>query len=149
MLISQKCQYALRAVFELSRRNGQGPIKVADIAKPQAIPHRFLEVILNQLKQAGFVSSQRGNEGGYFLSRPPSEITVGNVIRFVEGPIGPVDCVADNSRRDCPLYGDCVFFSMWERVREALSSVYDNTTFQDLVMQDVEKNRSYVPCYSI
>ncbi|MFW6107147.1 MAG: RrF2 family transcriptional regulator [bacterium] len=149
MLISQKCQYALRALFELAKRRGQGPVRIADIAQAQAIPPRFLEVILGQLKQAGFVRSRRGNRGGYELDRPPESLAVGEVIRFVEGPIAPVVCAADKSRSACPLYGDCVFLPMWERVKGAISEVYDHTTFQDLVEQEARKGEEYVPSYTI
>jgi Rrf2 family protein len=150
MLISQKCQYALRALFELSKREGQGPVKISEIARAQAIPARFLEVILGQLKQAGFVFSQRGSRGGYALARSPKELTVGEVIRFVEGPFGPVICATSRSHSDCPLYGDCVFLPMWERVREAISDVYDHTTFRDLLEEEVRKaEKEYVPQYSI
>jgi len=149
MFVSRKCQYALRAIFELSRRSGQGPVKIAEIAKAQAIPPRFLEVILSQLKQAGFVASQRGNEGGYVMVQSPEELTVGEVVRFIEGPIGPVRCVADDSTDDCPLYGDCVFLPMWEKVGKAISDVYDKITFQDLVEQERQKAGEYVPSYSI
>jgi len=77
MLVSQKAQYALRAVFELARRHGKGWVKISDIADTQAIPIRFLEVILGQMKQAGFVVSRRGTEGGYMLAVAPGELTVG------------------------------------------------------------------------
>jgi Rrf2 family cysteine metabolism transcriptional repressor len=83
MQISQKCQYALRAVFELAVRTKEGPIKVGVIAEAQAIPTRFLEVILNQLKRGGFVESRRGNAGGYALAKSPAELTMGDIIRFV------------------------------------------------------------------
>ena len=79
MAISQKCQYALRAVFELAKHYGQGPVKIADIAKAQAIPLRFLEVILSQLRQGGFAGSRRGNEGGYLLVRSPREFATGHI----------------------------------------------------------------------
>ncbi len=111
MLVSQKCQYALRASFELARRWGQGPVKIGLIAQVQAIPIRFLEVILNQLKRGGFVASQRGSDGGYFLVKEPATLTVGMLIRFVQGPIGPIDCVADPEQEDCPLYGGCALLS--------------------------------------
>jgi Rrf2 family protein len=149
MLVSQKCQYALRAIFELAKRNGQGPVKIAEIAEAQAIPLRFLEVILSQLKQAGFVASQRGNKGGYILVCSPTELTVGEVMRFMQGPVGPVDCVAGGSKDKCPLYGDCAFFPMWERVRKATSDVYDNTTFQDLVEQEKRNAGEHVLRYAI
>jgi Rrf2 family protein len=89
MGVSQKCQYALRAVYELASRGSAEPVRIADLAKAQAIPARFLEVIMAQLKQAGVVASRRGNEGGYLLGRPASEITVGKLIRFIDGPTHP------------------------------------------------------------
>ena len=149
MLVSQKCQYALRGVFELARHGRHKLVRIAEIAEAQAIPVRFLEVILSQLKQGGFVDSQRGNKGGYFLARSPSELTVGEIIRFVEGPFGPVPCAVESAKPDCPLYGDCVFLPMWERVRKAISEVYDTTTFQDLVDQEKQRSERYMPCYSI
>ncbi len=140
----------MRAIFELAKRVGQGPTKIAEVAKAQAIPARFLEVILGQLKQAGFVDSQRGNAGGYFLVRAPEELSVGEVVRFVEGPVGPVDCVAGKRKRTrCPLYGDCVFLPMWEKVREVVSNVYDNTTFQGLADEEQERRGAHAPSYSI
>lgn len=149
MLVSQKCQYALRAIFELAKCNGRGPKRIADIAKDQAIPVRFLEIILNQLKQGGFVESRRGSEGGYFFTRSPEELTVGEIIRFVQGPIGPIECVADASKEKCPLYSGCVFLPMWKKVQQAISDVYDNITFGDLVNKEREKSENYIPYYSI
>lgn len=149
MFVSQKCQYAVRATFELAKRYGQGPVRIADIAEAQAIPVRFLEVILNQLKQGGFVLSHRGSRGGYMLARPPAELAVGDVIRFIEGPLGPVVCAMGNSQADCRLYGGCVFLPMWERVRSAVSGVYDQTTFQSLVDSDARRTEEYVASYAI
>jgi Rrf2 family protein len=149
MLVSQKCQYALRALFELSKRYGQGPVKNADIAEAQAIPSRFLEVILGQLRRAGFVESRRGNAGGYYLTRDPASMTVGDVIRVMQGPVGPVVCVGTVSAKDCPLYGNCVFLPMWQKAKEALLNVYDSTTFQSLVDEELESAGAFVPCYTI
>jgi len=148
-MLSQKCQYALRAVFELARRWGRGPVKVAEMAKAQAIPPRFLEVIMGQLKQGRFVVSQRGAAGGYELVRPPAEVTVGEIIRFVEGPLGPVACVTQPEQADCPLRGRCVFLPMWQRAHQAVAEVYDTTTFQDLLDQERRLGEEYVPCYAI
>jgi Rrf2 family cysteine metabolism transcriptional repressor len=149
MQVTQKCQYALRAVFELAKRVGQGPVKIAEIADVQAIPPRFLEVILSQLKQAGFVESQRGRDGGYVLVRPAAELTVGDVMRFMQGPIGPVDCVLKQQDCKCPLYGGCVFLPMWQRAQRAMSAVYDTTTFDDLMSDETAAGEEYKPCYSI
>jgi Rrf2 family protein len=148
-VLSQKCQYALRAAFHLAKRYGQGPVKIAEIAEAQAIPKRFLEVILSQLKQGGFVLSHRGNEGGYELDRDPSGLTVGEIIRFVEGPIGPVGCMAGESRENCPLRGRCVFLPMWEKVRDQVEGVYDNTTLEDLVHKERQREEAFEVEYAI
>jgi len=149
MQLSQKCQYGLRAVFELAKHYGRGPVKIADIAQVQAIPERFLEVILGQLKQGGFVESRRGKAGGYMLARSPHGLTVGEVIRFVEGPVGPVPCVDDDTQSGCPLQGRCVFVGLWRSVERAVSQVYDNTTLQDLVEEEKRLEARYVPSYAI
>jgi Rrf2 family protein len=149
MAISQKCQYGLRAVFELARRHGSGPIRIGEIAEAQAIPPRFLELILGELKQSGFVQSRRGVRGGYFLAVAPNEITVGQVIRFIEGPIAPIACLADTRKPDCPLHGRCAFMAMWERARDAVEKVYDNTTLQDLIDEERAALQQQKPSYSI
>lgn len=141
--------YALRAVFELAKRWNAGPTKAGEIAEAQAIPARFLEVILGELKHGGFVESRRGKEGGYMLSRPPGGLAVGQIIRFVGGSLSPVSCMAGSPKDRCRLYGDCAFLSMWERAREAVAGVYDSTTFQDLVDEDRTKRGKYVPAYAI
>lgn len=136
MAISQKCQYALRAIYELARREEEGPCKIGTVADVQGIPVRFLENILNSLKSAGFVDSARGKDGGYFLLRKADAITVGEVIRFVQGPLGPVECTTrGGDEEDCDFYSDCVFRPMWDKARRALEEVYDGTTFADLVRQ--------------
>ena len=149
MLVTQKCQYALRAIFELAKHYGQGPMKISEIAQIQAIPPRFLEVILSQLKQGGFVQSRRGTEGGYWLVGVPQNLTLGEIIRFMEGPIRQVNCVAGGSKGQCPLYGGCVFLPVWEKARRAISDVYDSTTFRDLVDEEIRMRGGYVPSYSI
>ena len=149
MSVSQKCQYALRAIFELAKRYETGPAKISEIAEAQAIPIRFLEVILNQLKQGGFTDSRRGKEGGYFLIKNPRELTMGHVVRFVEGPLGPVECVNADPLNKCPLNGECVFFPVWERVKDAVSEIYDGITFQDLVEAERRRLENYVPQYTI
>ena len=135
MSVSQKCQYALRALFELAKLDTDRPTAMAHIAQVQAIPPKFLELILSELRQGGFVESRRGRSGGYVLRPRADELTIGAVIRFVDGPVAPVKCVAGNTQADtkCPLYGDCAFMDMWSRARDAVAEVYDSTTFQGLV----------------
>ena len=84
MPISQKCQYALRAIYELAKNSGAGPLKMAEIARRQAMPLRFLEIILNELKRGGFIRAVRGKDGGCYLTRSPDDLTVGEVMRFIE-----------------------------------------------------------------
>ena len=149
-MVSQKCQYAIRAVFELARRHGQGPVKISDIAGKQAIPLRFLQVILNQLKRGGIVESRRGSEGGYYLSRQPDRIPVGEIVRFIEGPLVLVPCQTNGKAADlCSLHPNCVFIGVWERAAKAMSDVYDCTNFQDLVEDDLRQRKSSLFSYSI
>lgn len=140
MLITQKKnQYAIRAIFELAKHMGKGPRKSSDIAKAQEIPVRFLEVILSQLKGSGFVESKRGFYGGYTLVRPPNEITVGDVLRFMSGQDETVDGMIDQSKDNFSLKVDVAFSSMMDRALEAVFDVYDQTTIQNLL--DNEKNQ--------
>ena len=136
MSVSQKCQYALRALFELGRQHGNGPTPISQIAETQVIPPRFLELILGEMKKAGFVQSRRGKRGGYLLARDPARITVGDVIRFIDGPTTPVRCVAPGGDARCPMHGDCAFQGLWQAAREAVEGVYDATTLQDLLARD-------------
>jgi Rrf2 family protein len=149
MQLSQKCQYAIRAVFELSKSYGHGPVKIADIAEAQAIPARFLELILGELKQGGFTESRRGKRGGYLLAAPPQNIAVGDIIRFVEGPLGPVECEPGAEHQDCPLHSNCVFMPLWNEAREAVEEVYNKTSFRDLLERERQMRDDYVPSYTI
>ncbi len=122
MGLSLKCQYAVRALFELAKREGDGLVRLRDIADAQHIPRRYLENILNELRRGGFVQSKRGKDGGFLLNRPATDISVGDVVRFIEDSVHPVDCVADHL---CPLTGRCVFLGLWDEARRAVEKVYD------------------------
>jgi Rrf2 family protein len=130
---TKKGQYALRAVYELARRDGQGPTKISAIADAQAIPHRFLEVILHQLKGSGLVLSKRGFYGGYALAKPPEEITVGDVLRFIQKELAGAKCVACVSQQECPFIDNCAFSTLWQSVKTAAFQIYDGTTLRDLL----------------
>lgn len=135
MSLSLKCQYAVRALFELARREGAGLVRLREIADAQHIPHRYLENILNELRRGGFVASKRGKDGGFVLNRAATDISVGDVVRFVEDSVHPVECVADNL---CPLTGKCVFLSLWDEAKRAVEKVYDEKTLADLVREEAE-----------
>ena len=105
------------------------------------MPVRFLENILAQLRQAGIVESVRGKEGGYRLSHHPRELSVGEVIRLVQGPLATVDCYAGAAAggaagRECSLREGCVLLPMWKRAQDAMMAVYDETTFENLVEEE-------------
>lgn len=146
--VSKKCRYALRAIFELALRNSKKPVKVHEIAESQAIPVRFLEIILNELKQGGFVESRRGNEGGYLLARPANRIFVGQIMNFMQGTntrgqsasIGGVGAKAP---------GDMAFAQLWNNINTAVTSIYRSTTFKDLVKQEMAMSNDYVADYVI
>jgi Rrf2 family protein len=148
MNISQKCQYAVRSILELAKRYGAGPIAISEIAAKQAIPPRFLEIILNELKGGGFVQSRRGVQGGYLLAKPPREIAVGQIIRFVEGPFEPVKCMGE-AKPSCPLSGQCALLALWKRAKEAVEGVYDSTSFQDLAEQEAAMDSANTPDFCI
>jgi len=129
----KKGQYALRAIYELAKRMDEGPTKISTIAAAQGIPRRFLEVILNQLKGSGLVDSKRGFYGGYYLSRAPQEISVGDVLRYLQKDQEGVGCLACVSRKACPFLDRCAFTMLWQKVKTAAYKIYDATTMQDLL----------------
>ena len=136
MNISVKGEYALQAIFDLASQRAGEPVKIADIARRQRIPQKFLELILAGLKQGGFVESRRGAEGGYLLARPADSITVGEVLRFVETP----QAGRGRSRRK----PDTPFGDMWQRVDHAISGIVDKTTFADLVREWADRQNRFV-----
>lgn len=138
MNISVKGEYALAALFDIAYEESQTPVKIADIARRQKIPQKFLELILASLKQGGFVISRRGADGGYLLARRPSAITVGEVIRFIEGTRS-----SKKREQDSPLAG------LWAEVDAAISGVIDRTTIEDLARSWRERQRRYVPNWEI
>lgn len=131
--ITQECQYALRAVLELSKRRDEGAISANLVADAQAIPLRFLEKILAKLKRAGIISATRGARGGYALEFPPNELTVARVIQLIEGRFMPVQCDACGGDEPCPLAQGCPFVDLWRSAEAANMEIYSSVTFQDLL----------------
>ncbi len=129
--LSKKTQYTLRALYSLSRSYGQGPTLSAKIAKEETIPQDFLENILLYLKREGLVSSKKGKGGGYALLSPPEEITLGRVIRLMEGPLAPLPCASETAYRKCDECVDdrfCGTRMVMREVRNAMATILDNTT---------------------
>lgn len=149
MQISAKCYYALRALYALSEHRETTPLKAGEIAERQRIPIKFLEAILNQLKGHGYVVSRRGAEGGYLLARSADSLTIGEIIRSIDGPIAPVDCVSQSRPKECEFPGQCPFFCFWGKVRTAIADVVDRTTFADLVKESAERRSGFVADWTI
>ena len=136
-----KGEYALLALFDLALQPPRHPVKIAAIAKRQKIPQKFLELILAGLKQGGFVESRRGAEGGYLLARAPDLISVGEVLRFVEG--GRESRASHQRKPDSPLA------DVWHRVEQAVSDILDRSTMADIARAWMEKQARYVPNWEI
>ena len=144
MKVSAKGDYACRALLELAFKYDSGsPVHVSEIAEKQQIPKKYLVQILVMLKSAGLVKSKRGVEGGYQLSRPPSEITLGEVVRIIDGPLMPVKCSTEDASTTCPLIPTCAIHPVWESVREAISDIVDNITYEDLCSYTHEMSQMY------
>jgi Rrf2 family cysteine metabolism transcriptional repressor len=139
MNVSVKCEYALRAVLDLSLVRPGQPIRIADVAARQKIPQKFLETILAELKKHGFLESKRGAEGGYMLAKPAETISVGQVLRAIEG--------GRTGRAALEEPGPLGEF--WFRVDTAVSAVIDKTTFAELARQWLERQARYVPNWEI
>lgn len=130
MKLSQRGEYALRALLVLGMNHGPEVVRIKDIAQQQNIPRRFLEQILNDLKSAGFVQSRRGVAGGYRLQRSPEEISLADIIRHLEGPLAPVGCVSVNyyQRCSCPDEAKCAIRSVMQEVRDAIVGALEGVT---------------------
>ena len=138
-MISQRAKYALRALVALSRATPQQPLVISEISSAQAIPKKFLEQILLELKRYGVVDSRRGRLGGYVLARPADRITFGEILRLIDGPIAPLPClskIAYQRCRDCADEGNCEIRHVFARVAIATRDVLDRTTLADAVQLD-------------
>jgi Rrf2 family protein len=142
--ISKRTQYGLKAMLALASRYGEGPVLIATLSKQETIPIKFLELILLDLKSGGLLDSKKGPRGGYQLNRPPSEITIGALIRILEGPLAPLPCASETAFRPCEECGDvesCGTRIIMRQVRDAIANVLDGTTLAELVRQ-VESARA-------
>lgn len=139
MKISTKGRYGLTIMMELAIKFGDGPISLKSIAEKNNLSEHYLEQLIAPLRNAGFVKSIRGAYGGYVLSKEPAEITTGDVIRVLEGPISPVDFTEED---------DPAKRNLWLRIRDVIANVMDSTTLEDLINykedQVVDSNESYM-----
>lgn len=135
MKASARERTSLRAMEDFARRHGQGPTALREVAEAQGLPLPYLGRIAVSLRRAGLLESVRGAHGGYMLSRPPSEISVGDVFRAVEGSIVPLECT-DGEEATCANVADCAARSVWQTVTRRLEETLDNTSLADVLQQD-------------
>ncbi|MFA5146547.1 MAG: Rrf2 family transcriptional regulator [Candidatus Omnitrophota bacterium] len=150
MKISYKGDYALKALLGLSLRYMDDPggiVSIQELANAGDIPKKFLEQILLVLKKGGFVKSKRGVKGGFVLAKPPGDITVGEVIRFIEGPIEPISCIEEDRYKGCKDLARCIFRGLWKEVSDAISAVVDTVTFEELAVRHKEKKLNLRSAY--
>ena len=134
MKISTRGRYALRLMVDLAASPIDEFVTIKSIAARQEISEKYLEQIITVLSRAGFVKSARGAQGGYKLSRPAEEYTVGMILRAIEGSLVPVKCMEDEPNQ-CPRCDVCVTLDVWKRIDEAISGVVDNITLEELAQK--------------
>jgi Rrf2 family protein len=133
MKIGSKADYGLRALIDLAEHYPSGQVAQAkDIAERQAIPKDYLSLIMIELRKSGLAESTRGPGGGYRLARPPNEITMGQAIRALEGPINLIDCIADLGFTQCSISLRCRMRNVWMEASSAVMAILDRTTIADL-----------------
>lgn len=143
MQISTRGRYGLRAMVDMALHMTDGPLALRVIAERQSISESYLEQVFTNLRKAGLVRASRGSQGGYELGRPAHQMTVGEIIRSLEGPIIPVHCVGEdsNSSSYCEREKYCITRSFWEELRDKINEFLDSVTLQDLT----DRARSMVP----
>ncbi|MGA2044516.1 MAG: Rrf2 family transcriptional regulator [Roseiarcus sp.] len=147
-MLTNKGKYGLKAMVHLAGLEPGKPALVADIAASNAIPKKFLDAILGELRTAGFVHSKKGRGGGYVLAKSPARIMVGEIVRALDGPLAPLACASKAYYRrcdDCPAEGNCTVRLMMLEVRNAIAAVLDNRSLASMrALADIdEQNLMY------
>jgi Rrf2 family cysteine metabolism transcriptional repressor len=137
MKLSKRGEYGLRALQDLARHHGDGPVPNKELAERNNIPTRFLEQILLTLKHGRIVRSRKGPQGGYYLARPPEEITLADVVRLLDGPLAPIGCVSETAFEPCgcPDMEKCGLRRVMREVRDVVAEMMENTTLADLLAE--------------
>src|SRR5574340_922557 len=145
MKLSTKGKYGVRALFEIARNYGQGPLSMKEIVERQKISLSYLEQILHRLGKAGIIESVRGPHGGYVLARKPAEVTIGDIVRSLEGPIALSHCLEPGFSEECYQADDCVARMVWTKVGEKIEEALDSISFEHLLQQYHGKDRELTP----
>jgi Rrf2 family protein len=139
-MLTRKGKYGLKAMILLAREYGHGPTLIGDLAEAEAIPKKFLESILVALKHRGLVHSRKGPHGGYHLARPPEQISVGDIVRTLDGPLALVSCVSQTAYapcEECVTEKDCAVRRVFQQVRDETARILDGTTLADAARDTV------------
>jgi Rrf2 family protein len=140
-MLTKKAKYALKAALHLARRGTGEAVLIAEIAETERIPKKFLESILLTMKNGGILVSRKGRGGGYALARPADQVSFGEIVRIMDGPLAPVPCVSVTAYRpceECPSEAACEIRAVMKRVRDAISEILDATTLADTVRDAAE-----------
>ncbi len=135
-MLSKKSKYALKALVLLGSECNRGPILISEVAEREGIPKKFLELILLELKHHGIVHSKKGRGGGYYLGKVPRTISVGTVVRIIDGPLALIPCVSRTAYAKCEECNDektCGIRMVMQEVRDATASILDTTTLADMI----------------
>jgi Rrf2 family cysteine metabolism transcriptional repressor len=135
MKLSTKGKYGVRAVYEIAKHYGNGPISIKEISERQGISVSYLEQILHKLGKAGLIESVRGPAGGHQLARKPAALTIGDIVRALEGPIALSHCLEPGESGDCNQADDCVARMVWAKVGAKIEEALDSISFDDLLHQ--------------
>lgn len=138
MRLSTKGRYGLKAMFQISLQYGEGPITLKTVADEQSLSENYLEQLVSVLRRDGFLESVRGSQGGYLLAKPPGEITVGNILRSLEGNMALADCVIDDEISKCEREEFCVTKLVWQRIGDSINEVIDSITLEDMVNEHMD-----------
>ncbi len=143
MRISTKGRYGVRAMFDLAMHNRQTAVPLKTVAQREHISEKYLEHLFASLKKAGLIHSVRGAQGGYRLAHAPEDITLGDIIRILEGPVTPSECVSEGCEADnCERAADCVMHEVWGRVRNEINAVLDSITLADICEEQRKMQKS-------
>lgn len=149
MKITFKGDYALKIILDLSLEYGGPLVQMKEIAKRQDIPKKFLEQIVVILKGAKYIRTVRGPKGGIALAKEPAKITLGEIIRLIEGPTAPIACVSTTGRGKCDFENRCVFREVFGEITSLINDVVDKTSFADMVERHLAMGRKRVMDFSI
>ncbi len=143
MKVSTKSRYGLAAMVDLAEQHGKGPVALRSVAARQQVSEHYLEQLMSSLRKAGFVRSIRGAQGGYVLARDPNTISVGDIVRAMEGPIAPVDCLLAERGEDnpyCEKTCDCIRRDIWQKMGDSINVTLDSISLTSLCRDEQATN---------